>query len=169
MNWLNRLEIFKLASSALKIPNWVDTSYIGDGTKIWQYAVVMRGAVIGQNCQVGAHSFIESNVTIGNEVTIKNGAMLFEPLIIEDGVFIGPGVIFSNDKYPKSIRNGSMNKHFPLTKVCIGASIGAGAIILPGLTIGENALIGAGSVITSDVAANSLVLGSPGRRVQGRL
>ncbi len=136
----------------------VQSPHIGENTHIWQFCVVLPGARIGNNCNICSHCFIENDVIIGNNVTIKNGVSLYDGITIEDNVFIGPNVAFCNDKYPRS-------KQYPdaFLKTCIkkGASIGSNATILPGVTIGENALIGAGSVVTKDVPANTLVLGNP--------
>ena len=117
----------------------VQSKNVGKDTNIWQYCVVLPGAVIGDNCNICSHCFIENDVKIGNNVTIKNGVNLYDGITIEDDVFIGPNVVFCNDKYPKS-----GNKNFKLEKVIVkkGASIGANATILPGVTIGENAMVG---------------------------
>ncbi len=129
---------------------------IGEGTNIWQFCVVLKDAKIGKNCNICSHCFIENNVTIGDNVTIKNGVSLYDGIVIENDVFIGPNVAFCNDRYPKS-----KNKNFKLEPILIkrGASIGANATILPGVTIGENTLIGAGAIVTKDVAAGKIVKG----------
>ncbi|MFR1503166.1 MAG: DapH/DapD/GlmU-related protein [Opitutales bacterium] len=134
----------------------VQSKNIGEGTNIWQYCVVLPGAVIGNNCNICSHCFIENDVKIGNNVTVKCGVQLWDGVEIEDDVFIGPNVTFCNDRYPKS-----GNKNFKLEKVVVkkGASIGANATILPGVTIGENALVGAGAVVTKDVDRDSKVIG----------
>lgn len=134
----------------------VQSENVGKDTNIWQYCVVLSGAIIGNNCNICSHCFIENDVVVGNNVTVKCGVQLWDGVRIEDDVFIGPNVTFCNDKYPKS-RNKNWKKENVLVKK--GASIGANATILPGVTIGENALIGAGSVITKDVAANQIVKG----------
>lgn len=129
----------------------VQSRNIGDGTNIWQYCVVLPKAVIGDNCNICSHCFIENDVKIGNNVTVKCGVQLWDGIEIEDDVFIGPNVTFCNDRYPKS-----GNKNFKLEKVIVkkGASIGANATILPGVTIGENSLVAAGAVVTKDVENN---------------
>ncbi|CDC21838.1 putative uncharacterized protein [Clostridium sp. CAG:306] len=131
----------------------VQSQNIGEGTNIWQYCVVLPGAVIGDNCNICSHCFIENDVTIGNNVTVKCGVQLWDGVEIEDDVFIGPNVTFCNDRYPKS-----GNKNFKLEKVIVKkcASIGANATILPGVTIGENALVAAGAVVTKDVYRDSV-------------
>lgn len=137
---------------------------IGQGTTIWQFCVVMESAVIGLDCNIGAHCFIENGVIVGDRVTIKNGVSLFEGIILEDDVFIGPNVTFTNDRFPKSNRGTNETElKFPISRICKGASIGGGATILPGITIGENALIGAGAVVTGDVPPNQIYFGVPAK------
>jgi len=133
---------------------------IPESTNIWQYCVVLPGASIGDNCNICSHCLIENDVKIGNNVTIKSGVQIWDGIEIEDEVMIGPNTTFTNDLYPKSKnRNWTLLK----TKVCKGASIGAGSTILPGLTIGEYALIGAGSVVTKNVPAGEIWVGNPAR------
>jgi acetyltransferase-like isoleucine patch superfamily enzyme len=133
----------------------VSTNFIGSSTSIWQFCVVLSGAKIGSNVNICSHCFIENDVFIGNNVTIKNGNHLYDGLVIENNVFIGPGVIFTNDKYPRS----KQKLKSPLkTYIQSGATIGAGAIILPGITIGKNAMIAAGAVVTKNVPEETLYL-----------
>ena len=134
----------------------VQTISIGRNTKIWQFCVVLAKAKIGNNCNICSHCFIENDVTLGNDVTLKNGVFLFDGVVVEDSVFIGPNVTFTNDKIPRS---KVYPQSFPKTRIKFGASIGAGAVILPGITIGENAMIGAGAIVTSDVPANVVMYG----------
>jgi UDP-2-acetamido-3-amino-2,3-dideoxy-glucuronate N-acetyltransferase len=141
----------------------IQTSLIGNNTRIWQFCVVLNGARIGEECNVCSHCFIESDVVIGNRVTIKNGVHIWDGTRIEDNVFIGPNVAFTNDRYPRSKR---YPEKFLKTVICKGASIGANATLLPGITIGENAMIGAGAVVTKDVPSNTLVVGNPARIVR---
>lgn len=141
----------------------VRSSRIGLGTRIWQYCVVLEEAVIGDDCNICAHCFIENDVIVGDRVTIKCGVQLWDGIRIEDDAFIGPNVSFSNDPYPKSRQHP---KEYAKTFVKKGASIGAGATLLPGITIGANALVGAGSVVTSDVPPSSVVVGNPARIVR---
>lgn len=141
----------------------VQSKKIGKSTIIWQYAVILPDAEIGENCNINAFCFIENDVKIGNNVTVKCGVYLWDGISIEDNVQIGPNVNFTNDKYPRS------KQPFPLQRTLIkkNASIGAGATILGGITIGENSLIGAGSVVTKDVPANELWVGNPAKFIRG--
>jgi acetyltransferase-like isoleucine patch superfamily enzyme len=136
---------------------------IPESTNIWQFCVVFPNAKIGVNCNICSHCLIENDVIIGNNVTIKSGVQVWDGIEIEDGVFIGANVTFTNDKYPKS-----KNSDWKLlkTKICKGASIGAGSTILPGIIIGENAVVGAGSVVTKSVPDNELWLGNPARFIR---
>jgi len=135
---------------------------ICDSTNIWQFVVVLPKATIGENCNICAHCFIENDVQIGNNVTVKSGVYLWDGIVIEDNVQVGPNVTFTNDKYPRA------KQEFVLQKTLIkkNASIGAGATILGGVTIGEDAMIGAGSLITKDVPAGELWFGNPARFVR---
>jgi UDP-2-acetamido-3-amino-2,3-dideoxy-glucuronate N-acetyltransferase len=141
----------------------IQSNNIGENTSIWQFVVILKGAIIGSNCNVNCNVFIENDVIIGDNVTIKSGVQLWDGIIIEDNVFIGPNVTFTNDKYPKS-------KHYPekfqKTFVRKGASLGANCTILGGVEIGEDALIGAGSVITKSIPAKQLWLGNPARYIK---
>ena len=132
-------------------------------TNIWQFCVVFSNCTIGDNCNICSHCLIENDVKIGNNVTIKCGVQIWDGIEIEDDVFIGANVTFTNDKYPKS-----KNPDWTLlrTKICKGASIGAGSTILPGITIGTNAIVGAGSVVTKSIPDNELWLGNPARFVR---
>ena len=138
----------------------VKSKNIGENTNIWQFCVILPGAQIGNNCNICSHCLIENDVKIGNNVTVKCGVQLWDGVRIEDNVFIGPNATFGNDRHPKS-----GNKSFKCDPVIIkkGASIGANVTLLPGITIGENAVIGAGSVVTKDVCANTTVKGNPAR------
>ena len=137
----------------------VQSSNVGVDTKIWQFCVVLPGAKIGSNCNINAHVFIENDVIIGDNVTVKSGVQLWDGTTIENDVFIGPNVSFTNDKYPKSKRRPD---RFTGVYVELGASIGANATLLPGVCIGRHSLVGAGSVITKDVPPNCVVMGNPG-------
>ncbi len=134
------------------------TTHIGDGTCIWQYVVILPDAHIGCDCNICSHVFIENDVIIGNRVTIKNGVQLWDGLRVDDDVFIGPNVTFTNDKFPRSKIRPSQ---FMQTIVQRGASIGGGAVILPGITIGKHAMVGAGAVVTHSVPSRAIVVGNP--------
>lgn len=138
----------------------VKSQNIGNDTRIWQFSVVFPNARIGKNCNICAHTLIENDVTIGNNVTIKSGVFLWDGLRVEDNVFIGPNATFTNDKMPRSKQ---YPESFPITLIEQGASIGANATILPGLTIGKFSMIGAGAVVTKDVAPFSIVAGNPAK------
>ena len=140
----------------------VETDKIGDDTRIWQFCVIMEGAVIGSSCNISSHCLIENDVTIGDRVTVKSGVQLWDGIHLQDDVFIGPNVTFTNDKYPRSRH---YHQSFPKTLVERGASIGANATILPGIRIGAGAMVGAGAVVTRDVPAQGVVTGNPGRLV----
>lgn len=136
----------------------IKTTNVGKGTYFWQFSVVLEKATIGENCNINCHTFIENDVSVGNNVTIKSGVFLWDGVTIENNVFIGPNVTFTNDKYPKS-------KQYPeqFSKILIkeGASIGANTTILPNMEIGRNSLVGAGSLITKSVPDNAIVYGNP--------
>lgn len=137
-----------------------ETEKVGSGTRIWAFAHVLPGAVIGSDCNICDHVFIENEVTVGDRVTIKCGVQLWDGLSVGNDVFIGPNATFTNDKRPRS-------KQYPdsyaKTRLDDGVSIGAGAIILPGVRIGRDAMVGAGAVVTRDVPAHAIVVGNPAR------
>ena len=141
----------------------VQSRFIGEGTRVWQFCVILQNARIGIKCNICSNVLIENDVIIGDNVTIKSGVQLWDGLRVGNGVFIGPNVTFANDKFPRS-------KHHPAqflqTFIGDGASIGANATILPGIDIGERAMIGAGAVIVSRVPARAVVVGNPGRIVR---
>ena len=129
-------------------------------TNVWQFCVVLPKAQIGENCNICSHCLIENDVKIGDNVTVKSSVQLWDGITLEDNVFVGANVTFTNDKYPRS---KSADWQCLTTIVKKGASIGAGSTILCGITIGENAMIGAGSVVTKDVPAGELWVGNPAR------
>lgn len=143
----------------IHIQSDVQSENIGIDTNVWQYCVILPEAVIGSNCNICACVFIENKVVIGDNVTIKNGVQLWDGVTIEDYVFIGPNATFTNELIPRSKAYASMNLMSTLVKT--GASIGANATILPGITVGEYAFVGAGSVVTSDIPAYALYYGNP--------
>lgn len=134
---------------------------ISDDTSIWQYCVILPGAKIGCNCNLCSHVFIENDVVIGDNVTIKNGVQIWDGITIENDVFIGPNTTFTNELIPRSKRYNTVNLKKTLVKR--GATIGANSTILPGITIGEYAFIGAGSVVTTDIPNNNLYYGNPAK------
>lgn len=140
----------------------VESQSIGSGTRIWAFAHVLPGAVIGEDCNICDHTFIENDVVVGDRVTIKCGVQLWDGVTLEDDVFIGPNVTFTNDKAPRSKKHQAAVAR---TLVRRGASIGANATILPGVVIGEDAMIGAGAVVTSNVEAGDTVIGNPARSI----
>ena len=139
----------------------VKSDKIGEGTNIWQFCVVLPCATIGQNCNICSHVLIENDVVVGNNVTVKCGVQLWDGVTLEDNVFVGPNVTFTNDLLPRSKVH---NKEFAKTFIKKGASIGANATIVCGITIGEYAMIGAGSVVTKDIPANTLWYGNPAKQ-----
>ena len=138
----------------------VKSKSIGVDTRIWQFCVVLARATIGANCNLCAHVLIENDVIVGNRVTVKSGVQLWDGLRIEDDVFIGPNASFSNDRFPRSKNQPAK---FLQTLIETGASIGAGATILPGITIGTNAMVAAGAVVTRSVPPNAIVVGNPAK------
>lgn len=141
-----------------------ESDEIGARTRVWAFAHVMPGARVGEDCNIGDHAFIESGVVVGDRVTIKNAVLLWDGCVIEDDVFLGPNVVFTNDLRPRAAIHKSPEEFAP-TFVGRGASIGANVTIVCGVTIGEHALVGAGSVVTRDVVPHALVVGNPARRV----
>lgn len=136
---------------------------IGNGTKIWQFVVILKGARIGYDCNICAHVLVEGDVVLGDRVTVKSGVQLWDGLRVGNDVFIGPNATFTNDRFPRS---KIYPESFARTFIEDGASIGAGAVILPGVRIGARAMVGAGAVVTRDVVAGSLVVGNPARHVR---
>lgn len=141
----------------------VQSNNIGENTRVWQFSVILPGAVIGTGCNICAHTLVENDVVIGNDVTVKSGVYIWDGIIIEDNVFIGPCVAFTNDKKPRSKK---YPEQFLKTIIRKGASLGANATILPGIELGEGCMVGAGAVVTKDVPANTLVVGNPARIVK---
>ena len=138
-------------------------AYVPETTNVWQYCVILPNANIGNNCNICSHCFVENDVIIGDNVTIKCGVQIWDGIRIENDVFIGPNVSFTNDRFPRS-------KHYPEkyenTIIHKGASLGAGTTVLCGIEIGENAMIGAGSVVTKNIPANELWMGNPAHFVK---
>ena len=138
----------------------VETNQIGKDTRVWAFVHILPGARIGENCNICDHCFIENDVVIGNNVTIKSGIYLWDGIRIEEDVFLGPNVVFTNDMRPRS-------KRYPekvlTTWIKRGASIGANVTLTPGITIGKFAFVGAGSVVTKDIEDYALYFGNPAR------
>lgn len=139
-----------------------EKAQIGKGCKIWNQAQIREGAVLGENCIVSKNVYIDENVLIGNRVKIQNNVNVYHGVTVEDDVFLGPSMTFTNDMYPRAF-----NSDWKITETFIkrGASIGANATIRCGITIGEYAVIGAGSVVVKDVMPHELVAGNPARRI----
>lgn len=136
---------------------------IGNGSKIWHFCHIMPGAIIGENCSLGQNVFVANGVTLGNNVKVQNNVSLYEGVVCEDDVFLGPSMVFTNVINPRSAVNRK-SEYLP-TRVRRGASVGANATLVCGVTIGEYAFIGAGAVVTKDVPAFALVVGNPARQI----
>ena len=139
----------------------VQSSHIGDNTKIWQYTIILKDAKIGKNCNINCHVFVENDVIIGNDVTIKPGVQVWDGIRIGNKVFIGPNATFTNDLLPRSKQ---YPESFEKTKIEEGASIGANATILSGITIGKFAMIGAGGIVTKNIPPYTLWYGNPAKQ-----
>ena len=135
----------------------VQSTEIGSGTRIWQYAVIVQGARIGRDCNICAHTFVEGGVKIADRVTLKSGVYLWDGIELEDDVFVGPNATFTNDPSPRS----RVPVGYKRTLVKKGASVGAGAVILPGLVIGAGAMVGAGAVLTKSIPDGETWVGNP--------
>ena len=137
----------------------VDSKNVGNGTRIWGWSHVQEDVIIGVNCNIGEHCFIESGVRIGNNVVVKNGISLWNGVTILDGAFLGPHAIFANERFPRS----GFPKEYERILIEEGATLGAGTVIVPGVTIGRYSTAGAGTIVTRDVPPHALVFGNPGR------
>ena len=140
----------------------VQSSAIGSGTRLWQFVVVLPGAQIGKDCNICSHCLIENDVVVGDRVTVKSGVQLWDGLRVGNDVFIGPNASFTNDRFPRSQQKP---EKFLVTVIHDGASIGAGAVILPGVVIGSKAMVAAGAVVTRSVPPNAVVVGNPAKIV----
>ena len=139
----------------------VQTTNIGSNTFVWQFTVILKDAVIGENCNINCNCFVENDVVIGNNVTVKSGVQIWDGVTIDDNVFIGPNVTFTNDMIPRS---KVYPQEFQKTKLDKGASIGANSTIIAGVQIGEQAFVGAGSVVTKSIAPYTVWYGNPARQ-----
>ena len=135
----------------------VQSASIGGGTRVWQFAIILEDARIGENCNICAHTFIENDVIVGDRVTIKSGVYLWDGMRVGSDVHLGPNATFANDRYPRSKREFK----YPLTIIEDGASIGANATVLPGVRIGRGAMVAAGAVVTKDIPEYSVAVGNP--------
>lgn len=140
----------------------VESTSLGSGTRVWAFAHVMKDAEIGSGCNIGDHVFIESHAKLGNNVTVKNGVSVWDGVVIEDDVFLGPGVALTNDPNPRA-EIKKPREQWLGTRIEKGATVGANATLLCGITIGPYAFIAAGAVVTSNVPAHALIVGVPGR------
>ena len=142
---------------------------LGERTRVWAFAHVLPGATFGADCNIGEQCFVEGGAVVGDSVTIKNGVAVWDGVVLEDGVFVGPAVVFTNDRHPRSARLEHVRGRYETqewlerTRVERGATLGAGSVLLSGLTVGEFAFVAAGALVTRDVPPHTLVLGSPAR------
>jgi sugar O-acyltransferase (sialic acid O-acetyltransferase NeuD family) len=141
-----------------------ESADVGKGTRVWAFAHVLSGAVVGEDCNICDHAYVESGARLGNNVTVKNGVLIFEGVTIEDDVFLGPGVVFTNDLRPRSAIKKAHDELLP-TLVRKGATLGAGTVVVCGTTIGQHAFTAAGTVIVRDVPAHALLAGNPARQL----
>ncbi|MEW6432425.1 MAG: acyltransferase [Myxococcota bacterium] len=136
---------------------------VGEGTRVWAFAHVLAGAKVGRDCNIGDHAYVEAGAVVGDRVTVKNGVLLWDRVTVEDDVFLGPHVVFTNDLDPRAAYKKPPSDFRP-TRVRRGATVGANATIVCGVTLGEGCFVGAGSVVTRDVPARALVVGNPARQ-----
>lgn len=143
-----------------------DSDSVGPGTRIWAFAHVMKGARVGRDCNIGEGAFIESGAVLGNHVTVKNGVAVWDRVTVEDYVFLGPHCVFTNDRIPRSHPDyRTPPEQWLPTRLCAGASVGANATLVCGVTIGPFAFVAAGAVVIRDVPAHSMVAGNPARHL----
>lgn len=140
-----------------------ESTDVGAGTRVWAFAHVMQGAVVGEGCNICDHAFVEAGARLGNNVTVKNGVLIWTGVTVEDDVFLGPGCVFTNDPRPRAAIKKPADELVP-TLVRRGATIGANATIVCGYQVGPHAFVAAGAVVAADVAPYALVVGSPARR-----
>lgn len=142
----------------------VESDDIGSDTRIWAFAHVMKGAIVGSHCNLGDHAFVESGAALGNNVTVKNGVAIWDGVTAENDVFIGPNVVFTNDRNPRATVKKSKEQFLP-TRICEGASLGANVTVVCGITVGRYAFAGAGAVLTHNVPDYAMVVGNPAHQV----
>lgn len=142
-----------------------ETSAVGPGTRIWAFAHVMPGAVVGSSCNLGDHTYLDDGATLGDGVTVKNGVSVWEGVSLADEVFVGPNVAFTNDRVPRARPFRTPPERYQQTLVRQGAVLGANATIVCGVVIGRHALVGAGALVTHDVPDHAVVVGAPARRI----
>jgi acetyltransferase-like isoleucine patch superfamily enzyme len=140
-----------------------ESDEVGEGTRVWAFAHVLKGAVVGRDCNVCDGAFVEGGARLGDRVTVKNGVLVWDRVSVEDDVFLGPGVVFTNDLRPRAHVKRSGEALVPTT-VRRGATLGAGTVVVCGVEIGEHAFVAAGSVVTRDVPAHAFVAGNPAVR-----
>jgi acetyltransferase-like isoleucine patch superfamily enzyme len=150
----------------------IESACVGSGTRVWAFAHVMAGARVGDNCNLGDHTFVESGAVVGSNVTLKNNVCVWNGITLDDDVFVGPNVAFTNDRFPRSPRMPQVRDRYAgperwleRTVVERGATIGANATVLPGIRLGRYSLIAAGALVTADVPPFALMVGSPARQV----
>lgn len=147
-------------------PKALCEAQVGPGTRVWAFAHVMDGAIVGAGCNVGDHAFVESGARIGDRVTIKNGVSVWDGVTVADDAFLGPNAAFTNDLFPRGASSRGGDEFVPVpTRIGRGASIGANATVVCGITVGAYALVGAGAVVVADVPAHALVVGNPARAI----